>query len=144
VTREFPARPIVGVGAVVVQDGRVLLVKRRSEPLAGQWSLPGGAVEVGETLAAALAREVFEETGLTISVGPLVAVLDRILLDADDRVQYHYVLIDYLCRVTGGELCARSDAADALFVDPADIDRRDLTERTAGVIRRALEMGGPS
>ena len=101
--RSFPARPIVGVGAVVVDDGRVLLVKRAQAPLKGEWSLPGGAVEVGETLSAAVQREVLEETGLVVSVGPIVEVLDRIHTDGDGRVEYHYVLIDYACTVVGGD-----------------------------------------
>ena len=95
-TRRYPERPVVGVGAVIVQDGRVVLIKRRFEPLAGQWSLPGGTLELGETLEAGVAREIFEETGLEVEVGPVVEVFDRILLDPDQRVRYHFVLIDYL------------------------------------------------
>src|SRR5512140_3693988 len=105
---------MVGVGAVIVDDGgRVLLVQRGQPPLLGEWSLPGGAVEVGETLAAAIQREVFEETGLVVAVGPIVEVLDRMHADVDGRVEYHYVLVDYLCSVAGGQLRADSDAADA-------------------------------
>lgn len=139
-TRIYPARPIVGVGGVVVRDGMVLLVKRRFEPLAGQWTLPGGAVEVGEALEAAVAREIFEETGLRVAVGPVVEVFDRITRDGDSRVQYHYVLIDYLCRVAGGELKPESDVVDAVFVDPADTGRYQITEKARSVIARALEL----
>ena len=96
-TRSYPARPVVGVGAVVFDADRVLLVKRAHEPLKGEWSLPGGAVELGETLEAAVAREVLEETGLAVDVGPVVEVLDRVQHAADGRVEYHYVIVDYLC-----------------------------------------------
>ena len=111
--RIYPERPIVGVGAVIVNDGRVLLVRRGHEPLKGEWSLPGGAVEVGETLRTAVAREVREETGLDVDVGPIVEVLDRIRLDDEGRVRYHFVLIDYLCRPVGGSLACASDADEA-------------------------------
>src|SRR5438552_13789207 len=102
--REYPVRPIVGVGAVVLDGDRVLLVKRAHEPLKGEWSLPGGAVEVGETLEAAVAREVREETCLEVEVGPLVEVVNRIVRDPGGRVEYHFVIVDYLCRPIGGTL----------------------------------------
>lgn len=107
--REFPSAPLVGVGAVVIQQGRVLLVRRASEPMKGRWSLPGGLLELGESLAEGVVREVREETGLEVEVLDLVELLDRIHRQAD-RVRYHYVIADYLCRVVGGELCAASDA----------------------------------
>jgi mutator protein MutT len=103
-TRQYPDRPFVGVGAVIVSDGKVLLVKRGREPLAGQWSLPGGAVEVGETLEECLVRELREETGLDVEVGPVIEVFDRITRDDEGRVEYHFVLVDYLCWPIGGEL----------------------------------------
>ena len=138
--RRYPDRPYVGVGAVIVQDGRVLLVKRKHEPLAGQWSLPGGAVEVGETLEACLVREMLEETGLEVSVGPVIEVLDRISHDEDGRVLYHFVLVDYLCWPRGGALSANSDVADAVFADPDDLARYALTSKATAVIERALEL----
>jgi mutator protein MutT len=138
--RRYPDRPYVGVGAVIVQDGKVLLVKRKHEPLAGRWSLPGGAVEVGETLEGCLVREMLEETGLEISVGPVIEVLDRISHDEDGRVLYHFVLVDYLCWPTGGALSADSDVAEAVFVDPRDLARYELTAIATAVIERALEL----
>jgi ADP-ribose pyrophosphatase YjhB (NUDIX family) len=138
--REYPVRPIVGVGAVVLIDGGVLLAKRRFEPLAGEWSLPGGALEVGETLEAGVAREVFEETGLEVEVGPVVEVFDRILLDADRRVQFHFVLIDYLCRADAGVPVAGSDVSDVAVADPRDLDRFGLTDKAAAVIAKGMEM----
>ena len=107
--REFPDAPRMAVGAVVVDQGRVLLVRRGGEPARGQWSLPGGVVELGESLADGLAREVREETGLTVELVELVELLDRIHREGE-RVRYHYVIADYLCRVVGGEMKAASDA----------------------------------
>ncbi len=138
--RRFPSRPIVGVGAVVIDEGRVLLVRRARPPLEGQWSLPGGAVEVGETLAAAVQREVLEETGLVVDVGPIVEVLDRIHVDADGAVAYHYVLIDYRCTVVGGRLRAASDAASATWADPAVLHEFGLQQTAIEVIRKALDV----
>jgi mutator protein MutT len=140
--REYPARPIVGVGAVVVDEDRVLLVRRGHEPLKGEWSLPGGAVEVGETLEAAVAREVREETGLDIEVGALVDVLDRIRPAADGRTLYHFVLIDFVCRPTGGSLCCGTDAIDAAWARVADLAEYRLAAATLAMIHKALERVG--
>ena len=117
--REFPQAPLVGVGAVIVEGGRVLLVRRGSEPLKGHWTLPGGVLEVGETLAAGVAREVKEETGLEVKTVELVEILDRIHREGE-RIRYHYVIADYLCRVTGGELRAASDADAVRWVERAE------------------------
>src|SRR5277367_852811 len=111
--REYPDAPLVGVGAIIIEKGRVLLVKRAHEPLAGAWSIPGGVLEVGETLRQAAVREAFEETGLTVEAGELLGVYDRIVRAEDQRTRYHYVLIDFLCRSVAGELCAAGDAAEA-------------------------------
>jgi ADP-ribose pyrophosphatase YjhB (NUDIX family) len=119
IEREFPQAPLVGVGAVVVDEGRVLLVRRGSEPLKGHWTLPGGMLEVGETLAAGVAREVREETGLEVEPVELVEVLDRIHREGD-RVRFHYVIADFLCRVTGGTLRAASDADAVRWVERAE------------------------
>jgi mutator protein MutT len=136
--RSYPERPIVGVGAVVLDGRRVVLVKRANEPLKGAWSLPGGAVNVGETLADAVRREVREETGLDVEVGPIVDVLDRIRSDPDGRIRFHYVLIDFLCRPTGGELRGASDAEEAAWADAADLRRYDVAEATIRVIDKGI------
>lgn len=117
--REFPEQPLIGVGAVVVDAGRVLLVRRGREPLKGQWSLPGGLLEVGEALTAGVVREVREETGLEVETVELIELLDRIHREGE-RVRYHYVIADYLCRVTGGELQAASDADGVRWVERAE------------------------
>jgi ADP-ribose pyrophosphatase YjhB (NUDIX family) len=137
-SRQYPAQPVVGVGGVIMQGGRVVLVKRRYEPLAGQWSLPGGRLELGETLEAGLAREMLEETGLVVQVGPVVDVFDRILLDPERKVRYHYVLIDYLCRPIGGVLSHGSDVAGAEFAEPHDLGRFRLTPKATSVIEKAV------
>ena len=137
-SRVYPARPIVGVGGVIIVDGKVVLIKRRFEPLAGQWSIPGGSLEVGETLEAGVAREMLEETGLHVDVGPVVDVFDRILLDGEHKVRYHFVLIDYLCTARGGELRAASDVADVALVSPEDLGPYRLTPKADAVIRKAL------
>jgi ADP-ribose pyrophosphatase YjhB (NUDIX family) len=120
--REYPETPLVGVGAVVVDAGRVLLVRRGNEPLKGEWSLPGGLLEVGEPLTAGVVREVSEETGLIVEPLELIELLDRIHR-VEGRVRYHYVLADYLCRVTGGELLAASDADAVRWVERAEWNR---------------------
>ena len=136
--REYPSRPFVGVGAVIVADDRVVLVRRRQAPLAGQWSLPGGAVELGETLEQAVTREILEETGLHVRVGPVVDVLDRITRDAAGQVQYHYVLVDYLCWPERGTLAAGSDVGEATWAAPAELAQYGLTDAALSVIERAL------
>ena len=155
--RAYPSRPVVGVGAVVLAGADdcarigvtgavtrvgVVLIKRRFEPLAGHWSLPGGAVEVGETLEAAITREVFEETGLMVDAGPSIEAFDRIMLDESGRVRYHFVLIDYLCRITGGRLQAGSDVSDAVVADPGALQRFDLTDKALSVIARGVAISG--
>jgi len=136
--REYPDRPIVGVGAVIVDQGRVLLVKRGSPPLLGEWSLPGGVVELGETLRAAAEREAREETGLIVKAGEVLEVLDRIIPGKDAAPQYHYVLIDFLCIVKGGVLRAGGDAADAQWVRENELGKLKLEQPAFEVIRKAF------
>jgi 8-oxo-dGTP diphosphatase len=138
--RLYPSRPIVGVGAVIIEDGRVVLIKRRYEPLAGQWSLPGGTLDVGETLEAGVAREMLEETGLEVEVGPVIDVFDRILLDADRKVRYHFVLVDYLCRPRGGTLAAASDVTDAVYAHPDNLAEFKLTPKAEEMIRKGFDL----
>jgi ADP-ribose pyrophosphatase YjhB (NUDIX family) len=138
--RRYPNHPVVGVGAVVIVDGRVVLVRRAHEPLKGRWNLPGGAVELGETLAQACAREVLEETGLVVDVGPVIEVFDRIMLDADGGVQYHFVLVDYVCRPSGGALRCGSDANDIALADPRALDEYELTDKAVEVIRKGMVL----
>ena len=125
---------------MIVDAGQVVLIRRRYEPLAGRWSLPGGTLEVGETLEAGLAREMLEETGLAVDVGPVIEVFDRILLDDEQRVRYHFVLIDYLCWPVGGRLCAGSDVDAAVLVNPAELAQYDLTAKATAVIARGLQL----
>lgn len=138
--RGYPDRPIVGVGALVLVDGRVVLVKRAHEPLKGEWNLPGGVVELGETLEAACAREVREETGLEVRVGPVIEVFDRIMYDDARKVAYHFVLVDYVCHPTGGSLQCGSDASDIALVDREDLARYRLTDKALQVIERGASL----
>jgi 8-oxo-dGTP diphosphatase len=140
-TRQYPTTPVVGVGAVVIDERRrIALVKRRFEPLAGQWSLPGGALELGETLEAGVAREILEETGLVVDVGPMVEAFDRILVDEAGKVRYHFVLVDYLCRIVGGAMQAGSDVDDVQIVDPEHLESLRVAAKARDVIARALAM----
>ena len=138
--RRFPSRPVVGVGGVIVDGERVLLVRRAHPPLMGEWSLPGGRVEIGETLEAAVVREVNEETGLVVSVGPLIEAFERIELADDGRVVYHFVVLDYLCRAQSGSVAPGSDVTDAQWVLSSHLDRFKLTVKARQVIDRAFAL----
>ena len=137
--REFPELPLVGVGAIIIENDRVLLVKRAHPPIQGQWSIPGGVLEVGEMVREAAIREAREETGLVVEPGELLGVYDRILRDPEKRVQYHYVLIDFLCRATGGQLQAASDAAEVRWFTREELPALHLAEDTHDVIQRGFE-----
>jgi len=140
--REYPNYPLVGVGAIIIEGNRVVLVRRGHPPLAGEWSIPGGVLEVGETLRQAAVREALEETGLRVEVGELLGVYDRVLRDADERTRYHYVLIDFLCRRIAGEFQAADDAAAARWFTRAELGALALPEDTADVIRLGFEKSG--
>ena len=137
--REYPEAPIVGVGAVVIKGTEVLLVRRGSEPLKGEWSLPGGALEVGETLQQGVVREVFEETGMTVTPAGVIEILDRIIKDEESgRVRYHYVLIDFVCRVISGSPRVGSDADEVRWVDRAALEEYRVAPVTVRVIEKAF------
>jgi 8-oxo-dGTP diphosphatase len=132
-----PSRPVLGAAAVVIHDGKVLLIRRGQPPDAGEWSIPGGGVELGESLEDALTRELREETGLEIAVGPFLEAYERIERDAEG-VRFHFVILDYAATVVGGTLRAGDDAADAVFADPADLDRYALADSVRRVIASAM------
>jgi ADP-ribose pyrophosphatase YjhB (NUDIX family) len=139
-SRRYPERPVAGVGAIILDGDRVLLVERGNEPLKGVWSIPGGALETGESLLDGVRREAREELGLEVEVGELVELFERITRDARGRVEYHFVLADYLCTVTGGTLRASDDAADARWVGRLELAALPLTEGTAKVIEKAFRL----
>jgi 8-oxo-dGTP diphosphatase len=136
--RDYPEQPIVGVGVVIIREGRALLVRRNSEPLKGEWSVPGGMLELGEKLRDGAAREALEETGLVVEVGEVLDVFDSIFPDADGQVQYHYVLIDFLGRPISGEAVAASDVSEVKWVSEADLATMNLRPSIAQVVRRAF------
>ena len=142
--REFPETPLVGVGAIIIEDSRVVLVKRAHPPLQAEWSIPGGVLEVGELVREAAIREAREETGLTVEPGELLGVYDRVLRDADQRVQYHYVLIVFLCRRVAGDLAAASDAAEVGCFTREELPGLNLAEDTVDVIRKGFARLGMS
>jgi ADP-ribose pyrophosphatase len=137
--RQYPNQPLVGVGAIIVESGCVALVKRGQAPLLGEWSIPGGMLELGETLRQGAEREALEETGLVVRAAELLGVFDRVVLDDAKQCQYHYVLIDFFCERVSGDLDAAGDAADARWFTADEISKLPLPEDTAGVIRLALE-----
>lgn len=138
--RDYPDRPIIGVGAVIVDRGRIVLVKRGSPPLLGEWSLPGGVVELGETLRTAAEREAHEETGLIVKASEVIEVLDRIVPGEKGAPKYHYVLIDFLCTVQGGELRAGGDAADVVWANENELAQYKLEMPAMQVIRKAFSL----
>jgi len=145
--REYPDRPVVGIGGVVIENGRALLIKRGSEPLLGQWSIPGGTLELGESLQEGVARELLEETGLEVRVLDMIEAFDRIFLDpaaqeAKDRSRpkYHYVIVDYLCERLSGEAQASSDVTDIAFATEEELEKFQMTTTAMRVLHRAFAM----
>ena len=136
--RRYPKRPILGVGAIILDAGRVLLVERGREPLRGYWSIPGGVVETGEKLIDAVRRETLEETGLEIEPVSVVEIFERIMRDGAGTAEYHYVLVDYLCRVIGGQLAPGDDVSRAEWVDRSELPQYRITEGTVPVIEKAF------
>jgi 8-oxo-dGTP diphosphatase len=136
--RRYPTRPLVGVGAIIFRRNRILMAQRGKEPLKGWWSLPGGALELGESLTDAVCREVLEETGLEVEPVKLFEVFERIMRDAAGAPEYHYILIDYICRVTGGTLFPGDDVCAVDWVRRSDLPSLQITEGTLAVIERAF------
>ncbi|HJZ95911.1 MAG TPA: NUDIX hydrolase [Candidatus Solibacter sp.] len=136
--RRYPRWPLVGVGALIFDRGRILMAQRGKEPLKGWWTLPGGALETGELLDHAVRREVLEETGLTVEPLRVFEIFERIIRDAEGAPEYHYVLVDYLCRLTGGEARAGDDVAKVAWMRLDELAGLQITEGTLGVIERAF------
>lgn len=137
--REYPDRPLIGVGAIIIDRGRALVVRRATEPLKGEWSIPGGVLELGETLRAGVIREAKEETGLDVLPIEVLEVYDRIVADDAGKTRYHYVLIDYLCQVTGGELRAASDVSEVRWLTEQELDSFPIADAAEEVIRKGFE-----
>ena len=136
--RDYPERPIIGVGAVIVHRGRALIVRRNTEPLKGEWSIPGGVLELGEKLRDGARREALEETGLTVEPGEVLEVFDSIFTDEQGRTQYHYVLVDYLCELLSGTAQAGSDVSEVKWVYEDDLAALDLRDSIGRVLRKGL------
>jgi 8-oxo-dGTP diphosphatase len=141
--REYPAHPVVGVGAVVVRDGKALIIRRAHEPRKGEWSLPGGLLDLGESLADAACREVKEETGLDVRLGPIIETFDRVHRDADGRIRYHFVIVDYVCWSDAGEAVAGSDAEAVAWVTAGEIDGYGVNAHAKAVILKGLQVSFP-
>jgi 8-oxo-dGTP diphosphatase len=137
--RRYPRRPILGIGALIFRRAKILLIERGKQPLKGYWSLPGGALETGERLIDGLKREVLEETGLIVEPGEVFEIFERIMPDSSGKPEYHYVLLDYICKVKGGELAAASDCSDARWFNRRQLPALLLTEGTLAVIERAYD-----
>ena len=140
--RRYPKRPLVGVGAIILRRDRILMAQRGKEPLKGWWSLPGGALETGESLADGVCREVREETGLEVRPLGILEVFERIMRDASGAAEYHYVLIDYMCRITGGDLRPGDDVCAVEWVKRRNLPKLRITEGTLGVIEKGFRERG--
>ena len=139
-TREYPERPVVGVGGVVIADGRALLIRRGNPPLEGEWSIPGGTLEVGEMLLDAVRRELAEETGIEVRVGDLIEVFERIFPDGEGQPKYHFVILDYLCEAVRGTAHAGSDVTDVAWAAESELQKYLLTPTATRVIKKAFQM----
>ena len=138
--REYPERPLVGVGGVVIAGGRALLIRRGGPPLAGQWSIPGGMLELGESIEEGVRRELQEETGIEVRVRDLIEVFERIIPGEGGRTRYHFVIVDYLCEMVRGEARAASDVTDVAWASEDELEQYGLTAIATRVIRRAFAM----
>jgi 8-oxo-dGTP diphosphatase len=145
--REYPDRPVVGVGGVVIEDGRTILIRRGSEPMKGHWSIPGGTLELGESLQQGVARELLEETGLMVRVLDLIEVFDRVYRDdrephhaAPQPPKFHFVIVDYLCERISGEARAGSDVTDVAYAMEAELEKYQLTETATRILKKAFAM----
>jgi 8-oxo-dGTP diphosphatase len=146
-SREYPERPMVGIGGVIIEDGRTLLIRRGSEPLRGEWSIPGGTLELGESLEEGVARELLEETGVVVRIIELIEVFDRIYADdgniapqAHRKPRFHYVIVDYLCQRLSGEPRAGSDVTDVAFAREDELAKFHLTETAMRILKKAFAM----
>ncbi|MDE3135764.1 MAG: NUDIX hydrolase [Acidobacteriota bacterium] len=137
---EYPTVPLVSVGGVVIFDGRAALIRRGNEPRRGEWSIPGGKLELGESLVEGVRREVREEIGLEVEVVRLIEALDRVFRDEKGRVRFHYVILDYLCRASSADVCVGGDALDVALVSESEFERYELSESVVRVLRKAFEM----
>ena len=146
VSREYPDRPVMGVGGVIIDRGRAVLIRRGSEPLLGEWSIPGGSIETGESIEEAVRRELREETGLEVRVLELIELFDRIYFQDEAAAQdkkkprFHYVIADYLCEIVGGEARAGSDVTDLAFAREEELGKFHLTEKATSVLKKAFSM----
>lgn len=138
--REYPERPLVGVGGVIIAGGRTLLIRRGGPPLEGQWSIPGGMLELGETIEEGVRRELAEETGIEVRVLDLIEVFERVIPGEEGRTRYHFVILDYLCEMVSGEARAASDVIDVAWAREEELEKFELTVIATRVIRRAFEM----
>jgi 8-oxo-dGTP diphosphatase len=141
--REYPAHPVVGVGAVIVRGGKALIIKRAHEPRKGEWSLPGGLLELGESLQDAIRREVKEETNLDIEGGPIIETFDRVHRDDAGRIRYHFVIIDFVCWSDEGEAIPGSDAEGVAWITEDQLDDYGVNVHAASVIRQGLKTSRP-
>ena len=140
VRREYPERPMVGVGGVVIRDQRALLIRRGSAPLEGEWSIPGGMLEIGETILDGVQRELLEETAIEVKVLDLIEVFERLTRDEAGKLKYHFVILDYLCEAVRGEARAGSDVTDVAWARAEELDAYSLTTTATRVIQKAFEM----